>query len=339
MSSNWLILILHTRPKSILKDAFETAFPDGRVVSLFRPGLWDTEWMPTGPEMIDWFQRRVFDPGIWRHRVLTVYETGEYHHYTYALSYFAARRRALLEQAGQNWTYFHFDNHRDDYEFEGRQELGFSPYINFANFVDSLAYDHGAIPFLIGPDIYPDHDREGYRIRGTHIPIYSNYFKGSERAPGVWAGSPATKGLMHRGLFTGAEMPSTQDLQATPRNAYLSFDLDVLSPTEMVTDYDQNYSMTLRRLISIASKVMSHKRVFGADILGLPHEYEHPLSVLNIVILARHIMGMGTSRLLSHQGSAKRKQARWLSRGNGILRDPHRPSPINRDELMEILNG
>lgn len=327
---NWLVVVLHNQPDSILKDVFETAFPKGRVVSLFRPGLWDHSWTPTGPEMVDWFRRRIYDPGIWRHRVLTVYESGYYHHYTYALSRLAAKRRGLLEREAWNWTYFHFDNHRDDYEFADREKHGRSSFLSYGNFVDSLAYDHGALPFLIGPNVYPEHDARGYLINRFHIPIYSNSFPRRVARSRNWQGH-------RRYPTTGTHLPCQEDLVNTPQDAYLSFDLDVLAPSEIVTDFDQNEYMTLRRLCQIVDRVREHKRVFGADLLGLPHPYPHPLSVLTMLILARKVMGMGISKLLAHHTHAKRLQSLAQAKDAHLLGRRNRKSPLSKAELLEII--
>jgi hypothetical protein len=101
----------------------------------------------------------------------------------------------------------------------------------------------------------------------------------------------------------------------------------------MVTNYDQSNYMTLRSLGPLLRRIRQYKRIFSADLLGLPDDREHPLSALTMVILARKIMGMGTTKLLTLHSFAKRRQAGLRTR----LTDPARMSPIEEGELMELL--
>ena len=136
-----------------------------------------------------------------------------------------------------------------------------------------------------------------------------------------------------QGLTDARRLPTRRDLSETPTESYLSFDLDLLSPTEIVTNYDQNEYMTLRNLVPILDRVREYKRIFSADILGFPDECSHPLSVLTMLILARKIMGMGVSKLFEYHSHAKRRQA-----GLGIhLGNTQRESPIKEEELMELI--
>jgi hypothetical protein len=316
-----------------LKRGFEAAFP-GRVASLHVPALGDS-WYSEDiepSELVRYFRRNVYDPGLWDGRLLTVYGDGEYHHYTYALSRLAAERRSL-EGPEQNWTYFHFDQHRDDWgkrDYDGTTDI-----VNCASFVDSLVHDHGAVPYFVGPDIYPFKDAKGYRMSGTEIPIYSNYFTKKLQRSMDWKGKRSL-----RRVFTGAELPATSDLRETPTPAYLSFDLDYLAQSEIVTNFDQNPNVTTKRVCQILDKIRPHKRVFSADILGLPDDTNHSLSVLTMIIIARKIMGMGTKKLLDYQGWVKQRQAADITNGFIYLDDRERGSPIEEGELLEVLaNG
>lgn len=330
--SDWRIAILHTRRDTLLKRAIEAAFP-GRVVSIHVPALGRDHYLNqvTQSELLGYFRRHVYDPGVWDGRLLTIYGDGDFHHYTYALTKLAAERRGL-DGPERNWTYFHIDNHRDDWG--SRRRDGTSSHLDCANFVDSIAYDHGAVPFFIGPDAYPKKDSRGYQVRGTEIPIYSNYFTKALQESRTWT---SNAGL--RREYTGAELPVSRDLQETPTPAYLSFDLDVLAQSEIVTNFDQNEWMTARRLNQILDKIRPHKRVFSADILGFPDDCHHPLSVLTIVVLAKKVMGLGTKKLLELHGRLKKRQAALVTNGHVCLEDRERESPIIEQELMEVLRG
>lgn len=335
---DWLIVLLHTRRSTLLKRAFETAFPDGRVVSLFVPSLAEKHKDTTREDLMEYFRRRVYDSGIWNGRVLTIYGDGEFHHYTYALTKFAAERKGLAH-SDFGWTYMHFDNHRDDWGY--RAPDGTSMYLDCASFVDAIAHDHKAIPFFVGPDAYPKKDSQGYRIAGQEIPIYNNYFTKELQESMEW-----TRNTGLRDLYTGAELPALRDLKETPTPAYLSFDLDYLATTEIVTNFDQNPNVTTRRLCQILDRIRPHKRVFSADILGFPDDCSHPLSVLTMIILARKVMGLRVERLLRYHGRLKQKQAAMVTNfGKGVgeawccLDEKDRDSPIEEGELLEVLRG
>lgn len=369
--SDWKIALLHTRPNTLLKRVFEAAFP-GRVQSIHTPALRrDTtyEYDISHGELLDYFRRQVYDPGFWGGRVLTIYGDGEFHHYTYALTKLAAERRGL-DGPERNWTYFHFDNHRDDWG--RRAPNGTCETMDCASFVDSIAYHHGAVPFFVGPDAYPYKDAVGYRIRAEEIPIYSNYFTKRLQRSRNWAGIkllPITSGNKWEDdaegkavVFTGGELPAIPDLRETPEESYLSFDLDYLSPMDIVTNFPQNEHITTRRVCRILDRIRPYKRVFSADILGFPDTCRHPLSALTMVILARKIMGMGVEKLLQYQDHAKRCQALWVGNTRKMhfqytgkdgkvwapnfredaypefnLSERDRKSPIEEGELLEVL--
>lgn len=325
---NWTVVLLHTKQQTLLKSAVETAF-SGRAVSFHIPTLAEA-WQTDRKYLLDYFRRWVYDSGIWRDRVLTIYGTGWYHHFTYALTKLALERRGL---DGFNWTYFHWDNHRDDWNWRNSNGI-LLDWLNCANFVDSIVYDHQGIPFFVGPDSYPRKDAEGYRIGGTEIPIYHNFFTKDLQESQSWPS------LRPNPLQTGLELPSVRDLRETPVETYLTFDLDLLARSEIVTHFPQNDSMTLRRVCQMLDHVRPFKRVFGADILGYADEFHHPLSALTVVILARKVMGLGIQQLLEYHTNVKRRQAIRFNRWEGfwnMMDLPGRESPINEGELLEVL--
>ena len=328
---NWQIVLLHTRGNTLLKRACEAAFP-GRVASLHVPALNAKRRRGiecTPEEMLSYFRRQVYDSGLWSGRVLTIYGDGDLHHCTYALTRLAAERRGM-ESPELNWTYFHFDNHRDDWGI--RNPNGTVPYLNCGSFVDAIAHNHGAVPFMVGPDAYPFKDSRGYQISGRTIPIYSNYFSKELQRSRDWKGVRLLKGLSDRINF-----PRRADLYTTPTPAYMSFDLDVLARSEIVTNFDQNEHMTVKRLCQILDRIRPYKRVFSADILGFPDTCQHALSALTIIILAKKIMGLGTKSLLGYHGRLKPKQAALVTNGAVDFEQKGRTSPIEAEELLEVL--
>lgn len=325
-SNDWKIVLLHTQQNTLLKRAFEASLGD-RVLSLHVPALGDERYSyrTTRKPLMDYFRRQVYDAGIWDSRVLSIYGDGNFHHYTYALTQFARERRGLGYD-DYDWTYFHFDQHRDDW---GKRLPNGKPYhIDCANFVDSIAYWHKGVPFMVGPSVYAKKDSRGYQIAGEEIPIYSSQFSKHMQRSKVWRNNSILQGATD-----ARRLPSRHDLRSTPTESYLSFDLDLLSPTEIVTNYDQNELMTLRSLVPILDRVREYKRIFSADILGFPDDCEHPLSVLTMIILARKIMGMGMSTLFAYHTYAKQRQAGLRTH----LGNRERESPIEEGELMEIL--
>ena len=331
---NWQVLLLHTRQTTQLQRAFEAAFP-GRVVSMYVPELArGRKQFVAKDTLVNYFKSHVFDQGLWKNRILTVYGDGEFHHWTYALTRLALSGRSIGE-----WTYFHFDQHRDDWGKVGAQ--GVKPELNCATFVDQLVHDNAGIPFMVGPDAYPNKDVKGYTIAGKHIPLYHNWFTKERQRSRRWRSNVAS--------HTGLELPSAADLRETPTEAYLSFDLDLLSHSEMVTNYDQNDDMTLRRVCQILDKVRPYKRVFSADLLGFPDwNQTHALSALTMIILARKIMGLGVDRLLKYHTRIKRRQAAarnrnphaweyWWENYWHSLGQDERESPIVEEELLEVL--
>ena len=318
--NDWRVVVLHTRQETLLKRTFETAFP-GRVVSIHVPALREAYFSEKGL-LVDYFRRWVYDSGIWNGRVLTIYGSGAYHHFTYCLTKLALDRRGL---DGFNWTYFHWDQHRDDWG--KRDQNGQPKNLNCAGFVDSIAHDHQGIPFMVGPEAYPHKDSRGYMVLGNNIPIYHNYFTQKRQRSQSWPRNTPFPDA------TGLELPAVDDLRATPTETYLTFDLDLLAESEMVTDYDQNELMTLRRVCHMLDYIRPFKRIFSADILGLPEDRHHSLSALTMLILARKIMGLGVRQLLEYHTLIKQKQGRLLAGTYDIARE----SPIAEEELMEVL--
>jgi hypothetical protein len=317
-----------------MRRVIEAAFP-GKVASFYVPAL--GRMRACGKQrLLDYFWRQVYDPEVWDGRVLTIYGTGAFHHFTYALTRLALERRGL---GGFNWTYFHFDNHRDDYYQSYREQGQLVGHLDCGNFVDSIAFDHQGIPFFVGPDACPRQDSRGYDILGTNIPVYSSFFTKKLQRSRDWRHTRKMSDQI------GVELPSIPDLRETPTESYLTFDLDILAHPEMYTDYDQNDNMTLRRMCQILDRIRRYKRVFGADILGYPEEAScHPLSLLTLVILARKIMGLGTKRLLEYHTYVKRKQAARLNRAGknywnsvAMYHLGRRESPISEEELLEVL--
>jgi len=322
---NWTILLLHTRRETLLKRVFERAFPE-KVISLHVPALGERHYW-TKRDLVDYFRRNVYDPGIWKGRVLTVYGDGEFHHYTYALTRLAANRRGLHSW---DWTYFHLDNHRDDWSKRSRGN-GEPSSLNCASFVDSIAHDHRAIPFMVGPVVYARKDSLGYLFHGQRIPIYNNQFPMHQQLSKYWGDGDSLWGKTDQ-----RSLPDIGDLLETPREAYLSFDLDLLANSEIVTNFDQGY-VTLRRLCEIVELIRAYKRIFSADILGFPDKCHHGLSVLTVLILARKVLGLGVDKLLDYHDQAKRTQQVMYRGQPEQLRVITRRSPIHEEDLIERL--
>lgn len=327
MSSDWQIILLASR-NSLLKKGFKASFGE-KVIVLNVPELGKERknHRTTREDLLSYFRRHVYDSGIWRQRILTVYGSGSMHHYTFALHKLALQQRTIRKS-----TLMLFDQHRDTWG--RRNKDGLSNYLTCSNWFDQTVCAHNATPFMVGPDCYPAHDSRGFEINGNRIPVYHNYFTKTLQASRKWRSNtpPANQ--------TGYEMPAVADLRETPRNAYLTFDLDLLGRSEIITEFDQNDGFKLRRLLQIIDQIRKHKRIFSADMLGFPEwNQTHSLSVLTMLILARKIMGLGINRLLEYHTHYKRVQGQLAKSNRNFYRAHHRQSPIGEEDLLEIVNG
>ncbi len=131
------------------------------------------------------------------------------------------------DRLSKGYCYIHFDYH-DDYDTDNPQRLG------CGSFVNAILQDtHAAQAIFIG----------------TSIP-----WKQSIHSIGC-SGKEETISDLER------------TLKKNPQDVYLSFDLDVMDPSEISTDYSMG-DMGADELVRLIEMIKGKKRIIGADVLG-----------------------------------------------------------------------
>ncbi len=171
---------------------------------------------------------------------IVVYGSGAYHHYTYGLYLNATRK---LSKHG----YIHFDHHAD-------YRCTFFAYpesLNCGAFVKEMLKDSGASGALFIGSIPPAEKRPGCPLGFQHPSISEDQLRKRKRF-----------------LKSGAKYDLLDlYLSELPGNVYLSFDLDVLAPSEILTDYSRG-TMKTEELIGIIEVIKTKKHIISADVLG-----------------------------------------------------------------------
>ncbi len=162
-------------------------------------------------------------------RKLVVYGSGFFHHYTYGLCRHADR-------LSDEYCYIHFDHH-DDYEsiFFLRQDE-----INCEGFVKKILEDTNAKKaFFVGSNVMS-----------------------------LGPGHSSRHCILEHQLRSGNMYEDFRDkLCDLPKDAYLSFDLDVMTPKAICTDFDQG-TLKTKELLELIDLIKGNKNIIGADILG-----------------------------------------------------------------------
>ncbi|MEK6878561.1 MAG: arginase family protein, partial [Nanoarchaeota archaeon] len=171
--------------------------------------------------------------------LITVYGHGGYHHHTYGFTALALEKIKPIGEVG----YVHFDNHNDLGILEPHNYLG------CGSFVLKLCKDRGMTPFLIGQyfnktvtDIF----------KNAKYVVQNNSYKGEYR------------------ILPSGRLPKKFVNELSP-NLYLSFDLDLLSDTQINTGYNQGI-VTLPQLLTMVKQISKKHNIISADILGFTRE-------------------------------------------------------------------
>src|SRR3989344_2546224 len=172
-------------------------------------------------------------------RKLVLYGSGYFHHYTYELCRHADRLSG-------NYAYMHFDHHSDFGSWNPEDE------VDCASFVSQILTDTNASAALFFGDKPPMLDylqSEALSIigliRGEKIPAmrYSSMQPGSFRS---WLGSR---------MFE-------RQIKKLPEDVYLSFDLDLMSESEIFTDFYQGDFRT-EELLKAIDMIKRNKRIIS----------------------------------------------------------------------------
>lgn len=160
-------------------------------------------------------------------KILTLYGKGGFHHYTFGLCKTIACKRS------KNYMYLHVDNHSDSYYKTDGCLAGNS-------FVENL-----------------DEEPEAKDV----------FFIGVESLLGRWDCDHTIIG--QKALISKkAKKILRKALREKPQlDVYPSLDLDVLTTTEINTDYDQGI-LELKHLLNIIDVIEREKNIISADILG-----------------------------------------------------------------------
>lgn len=166
---------------------------------------------------------------------IVLYGHGRFHHYTYGLYLNATKG---IDSHG----YIHFDNHSD---YKGYPETS-DDILGCGAFVKELLKDSGAKAALFVGSKPP--------LEGTHQP-HPSLSEDQLRK---------RKHFLRRGLnYDNLE----ERLSELPDDVYLSFDLDVLAASEILTGFDQG-TMTVKELTEILGIIKAKKNIISADVLG-----------------------------------------------------------------------
>ena len=174
---------------------------------------------------------------------LTLYGSGHYHHYTYALCRVFAKRRS------KNFGYIHFDHHHDMWKDSDTKD---TKQLNCGCFVKSIKRDAAQSILTIGAD-NKSYNQLPYRLLDKDPLVYLK-----------------------------------KELEKLPQDVYLSFDLDVMRPSEIATDWPYG-RLSKKVLFELIDNIKEQKNLIGVDILGFD---------LNQTIVYRHGMMRGKSMQL-----------------------------------------
>lgn len=164
-------------------------------------------------------------------RKLVVYGSGNFHHYTYGLCMHASRMC-------QDFGYIHFDHH-NDYNIEPEREIRGE--IACGTFVKTILEDTNASAALFVGSRPP---KEALINGIPHPYIYEEHLRTHSR-------------------FNKLE----RLLKQLPDDVYLSFDLDVMCKSAIITAWDQG-NLKIHELMKAISIIKKNKNIIGADILG-----------------------------------------------------------------------
>ena len=227
---DWQIISLETEPTAcVIGDYFEAIFKD--KIMRIKANI-NMYYKKTS---IDMLIKSIVKSTETRKLILGC--SGYFHHYTYGLCRHA-------DNHSQNYGYFHFDHHNDFWSYMPKRKE-----IHCGGFVDQILQDTNAsAAFFVGTKVmtWP---------KGKIFPRYlPNISEEELRSKGGFIRKSGTNLLEER-------------ISHLPHDAYLSFDLDVLSKSEMFSDFNQG-DMGEQDLLSALNIIKRNKQIIGADIFG-----------------------------------------------------------------------
>lgn len=203
-------------------------------------------------------------------KILTVYGSGRFHHYTYGLV------KNIADLRRNNYTYVHIDQHSDDADFTFR---GPNPLLHCGGFVYSIKKSK-----KVSAVKYIGCLKQFRHIEQEDLLTSQNFVVGS-----------IEKNV--RGLLAN-----------TSKDIYVSMDLDVLLDLHMQTAY-KGGDMKIGTLINCLEYLKSEKNIISADALGLDKSRCHAFAPNHYLIEASFLVyAMIAGTLLGEDISALKKE-------------------------------
>lgn len=173
---------------------------------------------------------------------------GMYHHLTYGLCKYA-------DSISKKYSYIHLDHHPDSFITPEERALRL---LNCNNFVPPILEDTNAQNVLyLGSEKIEEEFYGGIRT--------AKYEKSGSMRENV------------SGFFKVEKLERLID--SLEDDVYISMDLDVMNPQEIVTDYNRGY-LTKKGLFDVLAMIKRTKRIIGADIVGYSNSLEDVKNVL-----------------------------------------------------------
>lgn len=227
-SLNWQIVCLEVDEESIAVGDFLRDIWPARVSRIaVKPEL-DVDLEIVGRNYLRDLLHEFEDK---KSRILTVYGSGKYHHFTHGIL------ETLADARSQNYTYVHIDQHTDNYPIYDVSRNG--EILTCANFVSRIPINTKAIAVK-----YVGCKKQLNGVRQADI--------------------AETEELEDNNL----ELKLERLLRNTPFDAYVSIDLDVLKFAQMATGWTRG-DMGCDTLIKTIKYLRTHKNILSADSLGL----------------------------------------------------------------------
>lgn len=173
---------------------------------------------------------------LFNRKLLSVYGHGSYHHLTYGLCKYASNISSA-------YSYIHIDHHNDSYRIKSDLEKSM---LNCGNFVPYIFESTNAKDVLYIGSSKPGINDE---------PVYKLINNCGISMPENISGE-----LNENELLANLNFLSCNDV-------YITMDLDVMDPREIITGYSRG-SLSKEGLLKAISIIKNKKNIIGVDILG-----------------------------------------------------------------------
>lgn len=253
---SWSLVVLnHDTGSKHINDFFKKVWLDG-IISL-ELELDHVEYKNKVLEEMEIAVNQIkhYEKDLQKEKILTIYGSGSYHHYTYGLCYTIARRKS------KNYLYAHLDNHTDTVKYPNGK-LGCGAFVE-----DIVDAPEAKDIIMIGPK------------NGVN-------YKNRTCVDQLTLTSEDAKTYLKQALANKKE-----------KDVYASFDLDILSITEISAFYNQG-ELKLEHLLDIVHVLKEEKNVISADICGYSATYtilnHSPTGLLAYATIAAKMTGKDT---------------------------------------------